>query len=385
MKIGLFTDTYLPTINGIVNQVFYLKELLEKRGHEVHIFCPEVKNYNFDDPRIHTYPSIFPLEPFEKLFDIQLGAQFSSPLKDYSKLIKQLDVIHSHHVWLVGNYGAWYAKRYKVPFVFTVHSNYKTLEPGLPMNKQVFHWFWKKILQGYSKKAIVTVSPSIAIKNQLQKYYGILGNHQVIYNGVDVKKFAKKDFSKLKQLKEIYGIQKKDFVLMYAGRLSREKNLEVLFNTLLPLLKKNSRLKLLVVGDGPLQEKLGEMARDVGVEDRVLFSGFIKNGDIVNYYHLAHVLVTTSLSEAFPISLLEAIASGLPILALKGVGIDEIVVSGKNGYLCKKPNEFEKHIQKMQEDLDLYQKLSDGAVKSAQNFSIEKCVDKYEELYKKVQ
>lgn len=384
MKIGIFSDTYTPQINGVANQTEYLKKGLERRGHEVHVFCPQLKGHTYTDPHIHTYPVLLSTNILERMLNVTVEGRIALPLINrYSDVAKTLDIIHVQMPYFIAQLGARYSRKYHIPMVLTNHSNYKEYELGVPVNRRLSKWFFENMLKFFIKKCAAVVSPSEEIRQQLIRYYKIKARHEVIYNGVDLKKFDALDKESVKRLQKKYNIQEEDTVMIFVGRLSKEKNLQSLLTYLLPLLKQDSSYKLLFVGDGPQKRPLMLQAKRENVERQVIFAGYVPNEKVPQYLWVSHMCVTASLSEAFPVSLIEAQAAGLPVVAFDSVGISELIKHGYNGYLCTKKEDFVFYCKKLK-DVAMRQNMSSYAKKTAGKFSIEHCLDQYESLFQQL-
>jgi len=339
MRIGIFTDTYFPQINGVSTSICTLKESLEHAGHTVFIFTTTDSKEKKKDITSHIYrvPSV----PVAK--NRRLGVYFSRTLL---RLIRnlELDLIHTHTEFSVGLLGCVCARRLKIPHVHTYHTMYE---------EYTHHIIRIKRLEGYAKVAARKLSarfcaipdqiiaPSEKVKELLQSY-GVDANINVVPTGIDSDKFHYDPEMKVKilELKESLGIQPDHKVILYIGRIAKEKNVTELIHFLSDFLKEDSDYKLLFVGDGPDMNKLQELRESYQLKDQIIFAGEIPWEEIGVYYHLGDVFVSASQSETQGLTYYEALAAGIPILVKSDPCTDHIVIEGVNGYTYHNQEDF---------------------------------------------
>ena len=174
-------------------------------------------------------------------------------------------------------------------------------------------------------------------------------------------------------------------ILLYAGRLAREKNLDTLFEAAAILFKSDPSLRLWLVGDGPFRPECAAMARKHGIGDRVKFVGFVPREEVNRYYAAADLFVFPSMTETQGLVVLEAMNYGLPAIAVGGGGASENVLDGINGFVVKNdPQEFAGACQNTLNDDSLHAKLSEGAQRTARSQGPEQMVDSVLEVYGRV-
>ncbi len=174
-------------------------------------------------------------------------------------------------------------------------------------------------------------------------------------------------------------------MLVYVGRLSKEKNLDFLVRSLHPLLASRQDVRLLFVGGGPIKRHLEALTRHLGLERRIVFTGYVPYLKIERYYFLADLFVTASLSEVFPLTVIEALSSSLPVIAIDAVGTGDIVADGYNGLLTRPSAEaFRRGVERALDDPDLLAGMSVNAKKSVDRLAVELCIERHVELYARV-
>ena len=314
MKIGLFTDSYPPYINGVSTSVYSLREALKKLGHTVYIVTvnDSIIKHEYDEKeKILRIPGI-PIG----IYDYRLSEIY--PISTV-KIIKKwnLDIIHSHTEFGIGIFARILSKKFKIPLVHTYHTLYEDYTHYITHNH--FDKLSKKIVKDLTKVYCVktakeTIVPTEKIYKLFKEKYMITKNINVIPSGIDIERFFEEnvDKEKVEQIKEKYGITKKDFTIIFVGRLAPEKNIEFLLNSQQKLIeKKINNIKLLIVGDGPDRENYINISRKLNIFDKVIFTGKIPQEEIQYYYQCANAFVTASNSETQGLTIIEAMAAGV--------------------------------------------------------------------------
>lgn len=312
MRIGLFTDTYPPFINGVSTSVDMLKTALEKKGHEVYLVTVNdstVKS-NYDEKKhILRIPSIK-----SGIYDYRISRIY--PVSLINMMRKwNLDVIHSHTEFGVGIFARIFAKQFDIPLVHTYHTMYEDY------THYITHGYFdkssKKIVEYLTdfycdKTATELIVPTTKTFKLFKEKYKYERNIHIIPTGIEVDRFYEenvnmKDVNKIK--KEL-GITKDDFVMLFVGRLAEEKNVEFLLNLEEKLLKKHNNIKLLIVGDGPDKETYEKIAKEKKIDNKVIFTGKVPWSDMPLYYHSTTIFITASTTETQGLTVIEAMASG---------------------------------------------------------------------------
>ncbi len=328
MRIGLFTDSYTPDINGVSTSVFNLRKALMKMGHTVYIVTVNnsIIKHEYDEK-----------EKILKLPGIPVGIYNYRFSEIYSistiKIIKKwnLDVIHSHTEFGVGIFARILSKQFKIPLVHTYHTLYEDYTHYITHNHfdKLSKNIVKKLTKLYCvKTAKETIVPTNKIYKLFKEKYMIDKNINIIPSGIDIDRFYKENVSptKVEQIKKKYGITKQDFTIIFVGRLATEKNIEFLLNAEQKMIeKKIFNTKLLIVGDGPEKEKYINIARKLNIFDKVIFTGKIKQEEIQYYYQCADAFVTASNSETQGLTVIEAMASEVVPICINDMAFLEMV------------------------------------------------------------
>lgn len=384
MRIGIFTDTYLPYVSGLVTSELMLKESLEKMGHEVFVVTMNLENikYKYDkENKVIYIPGVK-----TKIYDTRLTT-FYNP-RAFNQIRKwKLDIIHTQTEFSVGTFGRIVAKQLDIPLVHTYHTMYEDYLYYL--TKGYFDKPSKKLVEYLTRfYCDTTVSqlivPTKKIYNQFKEKYNPDEKINIIPTGIGVDKFIIDDQEKkeIERLTKEYELED-SFVLGTVSRLGKEKSVDKLIIEFSKLIDKISNIKLLLVGDGPDKDGLISLVKELDIEDRVIFTGKVPNEDIQVYYSLMDVFSTFSTTETQGLTVLEALATKKPVVAIKDDSYD-VINNDKNGYLFETNEEFGKYINKLYKDKTLYKKLSEGAYKTALDNSSEAFGKKVYDVYKDI-
>ena len=316
MRVGIFTDTYPPFINGVSTSIAMLEKGLKELGHEVYIVTvnPENMEYKYEnEERIIRIPGI-PIG----IYDYRLTGIY--PLRAINKIKKwNLDVIHSHTEFGVGTFARIIAKQFNIPLVHTYHTMYE--DYIYYITKGYFDRSSKKIVEYLTKfycdkTAKELIVPSKKTYDMFKEKYKVDKEIHIIPTGIDTKRFNKNNFkeSDINELKKELGIKKDDFVILFVGRLAKEKNIELLLNGHVNILKKHKNVKLVIVGNGPDYEHYIDLSNKLKINNNVIFTNSIPWDEIPIYYQLGSVFTTASNSETQGLTLIEAMAGSIPVV-----------------------------------------------------------------------
>lgn len=384
MRIGIFTDTYTPYINGVTTSVLMLKKALEKKGHTVYIVTVNADDlsYKFEDNnKIIRMPGI-PI----KIYDYRLTSIYSMKAL---KIIKKwnLDVIHSQTEFGVGTFARIVAKQYNIPLVHTYHTMYEDYVHYITHG--YFNKSSKKIVEYltifYCDKTISElVVPTKKAYELFKKKYRVDRNVYIVPTGIDVEKFYRENSPKLdvvRKRKEL-GINKDDFVILFVGRVASEKNIELLLSSMKSLTSTSLSIKLLVVGDGPDLSKYQEYCRKNKIDNNVVFTGKVAWDEISDYYLISDVFATASKTETQGLTVIEAMAASLPVVCINDESFTDTVINNLNGKVFENRREYKKCIIELYKNRELLNKLRNQARISAETHSSRYFAEQILEVYK---
>ncbi len=383
MRIGIFTDTYPPFINGVSTSIVMLENALRKLGHQVFIVTvnPEDMHYHFDkDDRIIRLPGI-PIG----IYDYRLTGVY--PLKAVSKIKDwNLDIIHSHTEFGVGTFARIMAKQLDIPIVHTYHTMYEDYIHYI--TKGYFDAPSKKIVEHLTKfycdKTVTElIVPTKKTYDLFKEKYEYTRNIHIVPTGIEVERFYRENCKQEETdiLKSQLGIEEKDFVLLFVGRLASEKNVTFLIENQVDLVKKNKHCKLLIIGDGPDIDLFKRQANKLGIGNNVIFTGKIPWEQIHKYYQIPQVFVTASHTETQGLTLLEAMAASVPVVALDDEAFRDVVINDLNGYLFTNKKEYKAAITKIMNSPTILERLQRQARINAESHSAKYYAEKVLDVY----
>ena len=386
LNIAFFLDNFYPQINGVVTSSLNTIFELSKRGHNIFGIVPRT-NHN-----IFNYPDdYFPFNiQTHKGFSAYLYPDFIFTFPFSLKIIKVMknfkpDIIHFHAPLTIGYKAIRCARKFKIPLVGTFHTFFAEPEYlsiiGMEKSKFLYKAAWLYSNQFFSRCDAV-ISPAKATAKILKEKNNINKIH-IIPNGVEVQKYKKFNFE---YSKFPLNPKKNEDWILYIGRISKEKCLNVLLDAVNIAMKKRNNLKLLIVGDGPYKNEFQKKCKEKNINERVFFSGMIPNKDLLEsgIIKKMKLFITASTSENQPMTILESIMFGLPIIGVDAKGIPELI--NNNGFLVP-PNDPEKMAKKILEILEnktIHKKFSDRSLELSSKYDIEITTNKIEELYYKL-
>lgn len=330
MRVGLFTDTYLPQISGVATSIKTLKEELEKQGHEVYIFTTTDKHVKrYEDPTIIRLPSV----PFISFTDRRIVYRGLFESYKIAKTYK-LDIIHTQTEFSLGILGKMVGKALRIPIIHTYHTQYEDYVRYIANGKLIRPSMVKYIVRGFLNDLDGVICPSRIALNLLDGY-SVKIPKRIIPTGIDLREYERPDISQedIAKLREKWAIASDETVLLSLSRVSYEKNIQALLANMPKILSNNPKVKLLIVGDGPYLEELKEQAQDLAVMDNVIFTGMVSHNETALYYKAADFFISASTSETQGLTYAESLASGKPIIAQSNPYLDDLITDKMFGTL----------------------------------------------------
>jgi 1,2-diacylglycerol 3-alpha-glucosyltransferase len=375
MRIAMITDAYKPYISGVTNFIALNKRQLEKLGHEVFVFTFGRSSIPDDEEHIIRSVGI----PLGKT-GFSLGLGYSRQAR---QLLQTMDIFHVHHPFVSGRLALRHSRSWGIPVVFTNHTRYdlyaRVYVRLLP--ESLMNLFLRLYLPRFYRACDLVIAPSEGARTfmlSLGKGYAV----EVVPNGVDITPFYNVS-SPLHRAG--LGFSPQDVVLVYVGRLGEEKNVSFLLEAFSRVAQTCPHARLLLVGEGPLRGQLLSLAARKGLAERVIFTGFIPYAKVPRYMTSADIFVTASVSEVHPLTVIEAMAAGLPVLGINSPGVGDTVQDGVTGYLV--PAQAEAMVEKMillVMDAERRQAMGAQAHQTARTYAIERTaqimLDAYQRL-----
>ena len=381
VKVAMFTNNYLPYIGGVPISIQRLSTMLRKLGHKVLIFAPDYEDAEAGQKCEDVFrlscltkassdkgvvvPNIFSIAAFRKT-------------REFSP-----DVIHIHHPLWMGSLGLWIARRLKVPVVYTYHTRLEHFSYAVPLPKAFFRNFLAHTLvRRLGNRCNAIVVPTEASEHYL-RMIGVKRPVFVIPTGIETDRFGSSPALKAIRLRRELGINDDEVVLLSVSRLNVEKNIEFMLRAISGLSKKClTKFRLLIIGDGPDRSRLWQTAESLGLRDILIFTGSVKPDLIPDYYSLGDIFVFASTAETQGMVILEAMASGMPVVAIRASGIDDFVVDGLTGFKTMQHTEaWAEKVQLLIENEQLRRKCSLHARSMAERYDVAEFGRRMERVY----
>lgn len=385
MRIGIFTETYTPYISGLVTSEVMLKHALEKQGHEVYVVTANIESFKYEyneKERVLKIPGL----P-TGIYDSRLTSIY--PVRAVKKIKSwNLDVIHSQTEFAVGTFARIIAKQYNIPLVHTYHTMYEDYIHYV--TKGYFQKSTKKLLEYFTKfycdtTATELIVPTTKTYKLFTEKYKFEKNIHIIPTGIEVDRFFEENINKeeVQNLRKRLNLSKKDFVILFVGRLAEEKNVEFLIKSQKNLTKKYKNIKLIIVGDGPDKEKYEKLSNSLGLSENIIFTGKAAWGDMPYYYHISNVFATASKTETQGLTIIEAMASQVVPVCMRDEAFQSMVTEELNGLFFENNEEYEKDIERLYQNPKELQRFDKQARIQAEHCSSKNYADRVLEVYQR--
>jgi len=375
MNILMLTNTYAPHVGGVARSVEAFGREYRRRGHRVVIVAPQFPGAEADEPDVIRVPAIQNFNGSDFSVRLPIPGLVTASLADFHP-----DLVHSHHPFLLGDTALRIAALRNVPLVFTHHTMYERYTHYVPGDSPAMARFAMLLATGYANLCDRVFAPSQSVAAVLRER-GVLVPIDVVPTGVQTRLFAEGDGSALRRR---LGIGPETFVIGHVGRLAPEKNLGFLAQAVARLLKQQPAMHFLVVGAGPSEEQIRAVFRRWRLADRLHLAGPQSGQSLVDAYHAMDVFAFASQTETQGMVLTEAMAAGVPVVAVDAPGAREVVVDGHNGRLLPSENvrQFAAALEWVARLAPHHrQLLCDQARQTAEAFSMPACAAKALEAY----
>ena len=379
MRVGIFSDTYRPQVNGVVSSILTLEKELRKKGHKVYIITTTDPDAPTVEPNVLRIPSV----EFKPLPQYRLGMLYSSKIIKKIKRL-ELDIIHSQTEWGVGTFARFAAINLEIPLVHTYHTLYEYYTHYVTRGH--FTVPAKKLAAAISKfyceKCNALIVPTRKVEDILYSY-DVDKEMNIIPTGIEMDKFYRENYTdeEIRFMRENFGIKDTDFLCVYIGRIAKEKSIDVLIDMFSKIT--DETYKFMIVGRGPVIEDLKEQAEKLGINDRVIFTGEVPHDKVPVYYQMGDVFLNASISETQGLTFVEAMAAKTPVNARYDLNLEDLLVKNEAGLVYKDEEEFINNIKLLKENKEFREKIIENAYNVSQDFTAEKFGDRVEAVYKK--
>ena len=369
-------DSYKPYISGITNYVEINKRFLELAGHDVFVFTFGDMDYKDGEPRVIRSPGL-PLANTGFYLSLRY-------LRAAKQLLQTMDVVHVHHPFLSGRLALRYCRPLRIPVVYTNHTRYDLYAHAyLPMMpEEISHGLLQAYMPTFCKAVELVITPSAGMERILRQL-NVDVPIEVVPNGVDLQNFH----SATPLSRTEFGYKEDDILLVYAGRIALEKNLPFLLKSFKGISQAMPDVYLLLIGGGVQQyeDEIRSLVNELKLGERVRLTSRISYDQLPAYLAMCNIFVTASVTEVHPLSVIEAMGAGLPIMGIDSVGVGDIVVDGLTGFLSTHDQPaFTAKLTRLCLDQELRAQMSDSARKASSIYAIERTTGLILKYYEKL-
>jgi 1,2-diacylglycerol 3-alpha-glucosyltransferase len=320
MRVAMFSNAYLPTISGVVTSINLFRKGLRQANHEVHVFAPEYEVYEDQEPYIFRFPAL----DLSEHIDLSLVVPIKAWMEPAVRGVKPT-LIHSHHPVWMGDLAHVFADECGVPLVFTFHTQYERYaQLYAPLAPKLAGRITEEVVNRYLSHCTHIVVPTESIRLLLASGFGIEKGVTVVPTPVDLERFSGGDPDSIRQ----HYAPGEEELLLYVGRLSREKGVTLLLRAFARVHSQRAQTKLLLVGRGPYRRELEEETHRLALGSNVIFAGAVPHEQVRDYYAAADLFVFSSTTETQGLVLIESMAAGVPVVAVDAPGPADVLEAG---------------------------------------------------------
>ena len=322
----MMTNTYFPIVGGLEQSVYSFSEEFKVLGHEVLIVTPAFKGMPTEEAGVIRIPAVQKFSGTVFSVNFPVSGLLNRLMKEFSP-----DIVHSHCPFFMGDFALRLSRQHAIPLVFTYHTMFEEYVHDWPIQNEGIKRFIVKLAAGYANFVDRVIVPCESVQEILLKR-GVKTPMEIVPTGIDLNRFSKGTGAAFRQQNQI---PPDALVIGHAGRLAPEKNLEFLTNCFVEVLKKEPKAHALIVGLGPSEKMIKDTFKQAGLEKRLHMTGVLHYQHLVDAYFAMDVFAFASLSETQGIVLIEAMAAGVPVVALDAPGARDVVEDLQNGRLLK--------------------------------------------------
>jgi glycosyltransferase involved in cell wall biosynthesis len=401
MKIAMFSDAYWPRVNGVSVSIETYSRALIRLGHKVLIVCAEYpdtdKNRMFgaenDDERteagVSLNPELLHVPSVEFVLSKEDRVAHLHKIFWVTKQIGQFapDIVHLNSEFMLANFGIYCALHYKLPIVYTFHTLWEEYGaqylPSIP--KPIARALARRITKTVMHMSNTIITPTTQVRDVVKRYK-IKKETYLLPTGIDMRYLHFSEMQKeafKKRIEKMYPALVDKKILLFAGRVTKEKNIVFLLDILPSLIEKHKDILLVIVGDGLEREELVSICKERSLSDYCLFTGYFDRRDLGLMYHLSRVFVFPSLTETQGLVTLEAMYSGIPVVAIGSMGTIMVMGGDNGGFMVKNDkDEFSTRVLQLLDNEELYKQKAEEAKQHSKSWMVDTLVLKLEEIYK---
>lgn len=368
LQIAMVSNNYFPFVSGVSVSVERLRNGLSDLGHTLQLLVPRYREAWQDDGSIKRIPTLM---AFGQKSEFRLTNPFSARFRRCLREFKP-DLIHVHHPFWLGSMGLLMGRRLKVPVVYTYHTRLEHYAhfvplPGALFRNLISHYLIKR----FSNRCQGVIVPTYSAEEYL-RMIGVRTPTLVQPTGIDVERFTNVEKSDVEALREQLGVDPARKILISVSRISKEKNIGFMLEALAELKSQgHDDFQLLLIGDGPDKEAIQTQIDTLKLGSLVTLVGAVAPSKMALYYHLGDIFVFASTSETQGMVILEAMSAGLPVVAVRSSGIDDVVRQGVNGFKTPQNRQaWGQQVVALKDDPELREQLGHQASHFAEAFDI---------------
>ncbi|MFO7993593.1 MAG: glycosyltransferase [Marinobacter sp.] len=378
LRIAMFTNNYLPFIGGVPISIERLRKGLETLGDAALIVCPRYRDQPVHESNVVRVPSLLAMGENR---EFRLANIFLARIRKRLTAFKP-DIIHVHHPFWLGSLGIFIARRLKVPTVYTYHTRLEHYAHFVPLPGNLFrNLISHELIRRFANKCDGVIVPTYSTEEYL-RMIGVKSATFVQPTGIEYQRFQEVDDDDVRKLRENLSISD-EIVFVSVSRLSTEKNIDFMIDAIDELRRRSDRpFRFLMIGEGHQHQRLQQRIDELGLQKHFTLVGSIPPDQMATWYHLGDVFLFASKSETQGMVILEAMAAGLPVVAVRSSGIDDVVRHGFNGFKTpEKQGQWCERVQQLLEDDTLRKELADHALEFAADYSVEQFARDVREIY----
>ncbi|NLE02889.1 MAG: glycosyltransferase family 4 protein [Fibrobacter sp.] len=327
MNILMMTNTYLPFVGGVERSVQIFTGEYRRLGHQVLIVAPSSsQQIPSDETGVLRVPAIQHFNGTDFSVPLPIPGILNAALKQFKP-----DIVHSHHPFIIGDSALRISAQLKIPIVFTFHTFYERYTHYVPGDSKALKKFVIALATGYANLCDFVFAPSLSVAVELRRR-GVLSHMEIIPTGIETELFLNGD---RRVARKWLGINEDVFVIGCVSRLAPEKNIDFLVLSVKKFLEKRRKVCFLLIGSGPCEDKIKANLKNEIIEGKVIMPGTVTSQPLIDCYHAMDLFVFASKTETQGLVITEAMASGVPVVALRASGVAEVIDDKKNGCIVE--------------------------------------------------
>ncbi len=373
MRVLVFTNAYKPSVSGVVTSIALFRRGLIEAGHDVHIVVPEYGEYQDTEPYIFRFPAIDLPERLDLSLIIPIKLSMSPTVRGI-----QPSLIHSQHPFVMGGLATTFAQDLGLPLVFTFHTRYdQYAQRYIPVAPELAGLVAEEIVGRYLEKCTHVIAPTPSIREFILRDYQPNVPVSVVPTPVDLGQYHDLEPDRIRADWGLEGVE----VLLYMGRLAHEKNLDFLLRAFGRIAAERTQARLLLVGRGPHQRDYEQMVQQLGLGERVDFVGPVAHQEVPHYAAAADLFLFASQTDTQGLVLIEAMAAGTPVVAVKAPGSMDVLSEGGGKLVADDEEAFASAVVTLLADRERRRSLGEEARRVVQRYTISVATERLVNVY----